>query len=242
MHDWAAGYGGTLNTPKEDISRRIAAINSLASQSQINSILDFGSGKGEMVFALSELFNVSGLEPEDNARKDCLKENAEIFASAEEIQGLNRKFDLVTLFHVVEHFYRPFLEFDRVSNLLNSGGYLIIETPNSQDALLTKYESKAFSEFTYWSHHPMLHSSNSLVKLLEKSGFEIVESTSVQRYGLSNHLYWLSMGQPGGHVIWDEAFSETTEASYREDLVNQGKSDTLWVVARKPFTQPGLGD
>ena len=88
----------------------------------------------------------------------------------------------------------------------------------------------------------MLHSSNSLVKLLEKSGFEIVESTSVQRYGLSNHLYWLSMGQPGGHVIWDEAFSAATEASYREDLVNQGISDTLWVVARKPFTQPRLGN
>jgi cyclopropane fatty-acyl-phospholipid synthase-like methyltransferase len=186
-----------------------------------------------MVFALSKYFNVSGLEPEDNARKDCLKENAEIFASAEEIQGLDRKFDLVTLFHVVEHFYTPFLELSRVYELLNPGGYLIIETPNSQDALLTKYKSKAFSEFTYWSHHPMLHSSNSLVKLLEKSGFELVESTSVQRYRLSNHLYWLSMGQPGGHVIWDRAFSETTEASYREDLVRKGLADTIWCVARK---------
>ena len=232
MHDWAAGYGGTLDTPKEDISRRIAAINSLASQSQINSVLDFGSGKGEMVFALSEFFNVSGLEPEDKARKDCLEENAEIFASAEEIQGLNRKFDLVTLFHVVEHFYTPFIELDRVLNLLNSGGHLIIETPNSQDALLTKYKSKAFSEFTYWSHHPMLHSPNSLVKLLEKSGFEIVENTYVQRYGLSNHLYWLSNGQPGGHVIWDETFSERTEAAYRDDLVNKEISDNSFKVSR----------
>lgn len=87
MHDWASGYGGTLDTPKEDISRRIAAINSLSSQSQINSILDFGSGKGEMVFALSEFFKVSGLEPEDNARKDCLKENAEISFRPKRFKG-----------------------------------------------------------------------------------------------------------------------------------------------------------
>ncbi len=79
----------------------------------------------------------------------------------------------------------------------------------------------------------MLHSSNSLIKLLEISGFEIVEITSVQRYGLSNHLYWLSMGHPGGHVIWDDAFSETTEASYQEDLVREGLADTIWCVARK---------
>jgi len=26
MHDWAAGYGGTLETPREDISRRLEAI------------------------------------------------------------------------------------------------------------------------------------------------------------------------------------------------------------------------
>ena len=79
----------------------------------------------------------------------------------------------------------------------------------------------------------MLHSLKSLVKLLEKSGFEIVENTSVQRYGLSNHLYWLSSGQPGGHVIWDEDFSEATEALYREDLVKKGLADTIWCVARK---------
>lgn len=233
MHDWASGYGGTLDTPKEDISRRIDAVKFLASQNQINSILDFGSGKGEMVFALSEFFSVSGLEPEDNARQDCLKGNAEIFASAEEIHGLNRKFDLITLFHVVEHFYTPFLELNQIYRLLNPGGCLIIETPNSQDALLTKYNSKAFSEFTYWSHHPMLHSKNSLAKLLEKSGFEIDQKSFVQRYGLSNHMYWLASDQPGGHVIWSKSFSAETDNSYRKDLVEQECADTLWFVAKK---------
>lgn len=235
MHDWASGYGGTLETPKEDILRRLEAIIALSNKNEINSILDFGSGEGEMVFALSEFFKVSGLEPEDNARKRCIKQNAEVFESNEEIQNKNLTFDLITLFHVVEHFYAPYLELNRILNLLNPGGRLIIETPNSQDALLTKYQSSAFSEFTYWSHHPMLHSANSLVKLLEKAGFEIEENTSVQRYGLANHMFWLTSGRPGGHVIWGEMFSRETESSYGKDLVNRGISDTLWVVAKKPL-------
>jgi SAM-dependent methyltransferase len=233
MHDWTSGYGGTLDTPKEDISRRVSAIKALASQNQIDSILDFGSGKGEMIFALSECFNVYGLEPEDSARENCLNGNAEVFASSEEIQKINRNFDLVTLFHVVEHFYTPTLEISRIYDLLRPGGHLIIETPNSQDILLTKYKSKAFSEFTYWSHHPMLHSSISLANLLEKSGFEIVENAFVQRYGLANHLYWLASGQPGGHVIWANQFSKSTECEYAQNLLRDGNADTLWVIAKK---------
>ena len=81
----------------------------------------------------------------------------------------------------------------------------------------------------------MLHSANSLVKLLEKAGFEIEENTSVQRYGLANHMFWLTSGRPGGHVIWGEMFSRETESSYGKDLVNRGISDTLWVVAKKPL-------
>ena len=240
MHDWASGYGGTLDTPKEDVSRRLEAIKALASQKKIISILDFGSGEGEMVFALSEISKVSGLEPEDNARERCLKQNAEIFASHEEIQKKNLTFDLVTLFHVVEHFYTPSLEIQRIFDLLNPGGYLIVETPNSQDALLTRYKSVAFSEFTYWSHHPMLHSANSLSIMLEKTGFEIENNTSVQRYGLANHMFWLVNGQPGGHVIWSDMFSHETESSYENDLVNNGAADTLWIVAKKPITHSRL--
>jgi SAM-dependent methyltransferase len=204
---------------------------------QIKTILDFGSGYGEMVFALSEFFSVSGLEPEDGARERCIKQNAEVYSSVDEIKEKNIKFDLVTLFHVIEHFYTPALELTRIYDLLNSGGYLIVETPNSQDALLTTYMSSAFSEFTYWSHHPMLHSSYSLTKTITTIGFEIVENTSVQRYGLSNHLYWLVKGRPGGHVIWEEMFSDLTESLYSKDLAKNDTCDTLWFIAKKPLMQ-----
>ena len=237
MHDWASSYGGTLETPKEDISRRLEAIKKLSSTSNIKTILDFGSGRGEMVFAMREYFKVSGLEPEDNAREQCLKKGAEFYSSIKDLQNNSLKFDLVTLFHVVEHFYTPLLELERIFSVLKPGGYIVVETPNSQDALLTKYKLDTFADFTYWSHHPMLHSANSLGKLLKYSGFEIVDGTSVQRYSLSNHLYWLTYGAPGGHVAWCEMFSEETYKAYGRDLVTAGLADTLWFVAKKPDTK-----
>ena len=224
-----------MKSPKGDISRRIKAIHSLASQISITSMLDFGSGEGDMLFALSQNFEAWGLEPEDSARENCLKKNLKVFDSIKEIQKMKLNFDLITLFHVVEHFYSPALELQSIFELLNPGGLLIIERPNSQDALLTNYYCEAFSNFTYWSHHPMLHSASSLLELVANTGFVCVEVKYVQRYGLANHLYWLVQKKPGGHEVWKNKFSQSTEASYSQDLIKEGKSDTLWLIARKPF-------
>jgi len=234
MHSWASGYGGTLETPKEDISRRVEAIRTLSQSHVIKRILDFGSGNGEMIAALSEFFSVEGLEPEEQARAKCLSDGKRVSASIDELTKSSAKFDLVVLFHVIEHFYNPKIEFARIYNLLNPGGLLILETPNAEDALLTKYKNEAFSNFTYWSHHPMLHSSVSLSNLVTTAGFSNIDAKMVQRYGLANHIFWMTHQKAGGHVYWEDKFSSTTEASYAQDLISQGIADTLWLQATKP--------
>lgn len=69
---------------------------------------------------------------------------------------------MITLFHAFEHLTDPGIWLDRFSEYLYSGGYLIIEAPNANDALLSLYESKAFADFTYWSAHLFLYTINSL--------------------------------------------------------------------------------
>jgi SAM-dependent methyltransferase len=235
MHSWAAGYGGTLETPKEDLARRVEAIRSLSQSHKVERILDFGSGNGEMIGALSEYFIVEGLEPEEQARNKCIGDGKKVSASIDELTKSSTKFDLVALFHVVEHFYTPNIEFARIFDLLHPGGILIVETPNAEDALLTEYQNEAFSNFTYWSHHPMLHSRVSLSNLVTTAGFRNIDAVTVQRYGLANHLYWMTHQRAGGHVYWENRFSPTTETSYAQDLINQGKADTLWLKAEKPL-------
>ena len=140
----------------------------------------------------------------------------------------------MTLFHVIEHFYEATAELRRILELLRPGGLLVIETPNSMDALLSKYKSKEFSKFTYWSHHPMLHSHESLACLVEKCGFEVIENSGIQRYDLNNHLFWLTKGIPGGHQEKASFLPQNILELYSDHLINSEISDTIWLVAQKP--------
>lgn len=233
MHNWAQGYGDSLPGPESDVSRRVKALKKIAKSKEVKSILDFGCGGGGMLSALSGDFNVFGIEPDSGSGDAARKLGHKVFESADTALASNIQVDVVTLFHVIEHFYEATLELNRILKLLKPDGIVVIETPNSMDALLSKYESEDFSNFTYWSHHPMLHSAKSLLRLIERSGFEVIENSGVQRYNLNNHLYWLSKGHPGGHVVWKDFLSLETVDAYEKFLIQGGISDTLWIVARK---------
>jgi SAM-dependent methyltransferase len=234
MHNWASGYGDSLPGPEADTLRRVTAIDNLAISIKADSILDFGCGSGGMLSAFATNFSVIGIEPDGGARNAAKDLGHTVFESAETALVNNLKVDIVTLFHVVEHFYDATVELNRILELLRPGGLLVIETPNSMDVLLSKYESEEFSNFTYWSHHPMLHSHRSLEQLVKRCGFEILENSGVQRYDLNNHLYWLSKGRPGGHEVWGDFVSKGPAVAYENFLIEQEISDTLWMVARKP--------
>lgn len=128
------------------------------------------------------------------------------------------------MFHVLEHVAEPLPLLER---LRQTGARLIVEVPNADDALLTLYHSEAFSHFTYWSPHLYLYNAGTLPRLLKKAGYQVVYVRQYQRYPLSNHLYWLAKGKPGGHKIWPFFNSAELEASYSAALGAIGKCDTI---------------
>ena len=233
MHDWAAGYGGILPHLANDIVRRVASIRDLEKKYNFESILDFGCGDGGMIGPLSALYETLGLEPELRARESAKQKGFKVYESSESAVADGVIVDVITLFHVVEHLYNPTIELERIYNLLRPGGLVIIETPNSNDALLTKYENVAFQNFTYWSHHPTVHSHKSLQVLVERNKFRVVENQGIQRYDLNNHLYWLTKGLPGGHEVLKGTFTTDVIESYALSLIANKSCDTLWLVAQK---------
>ena len=52
-----------------------------------------------------------------------------------------------------------------------------------------------------------------------------------QRYSLSNHLYWLSKGEPGGHNKWSFLSSSAIDVAYSKSLEKIKKTDTLIAYA-----------
>lgn len=98
-----------------------------------SSVLDFGSGGGELVFILRELgHEARGIEPNigyAEYSRDVLGIPVQIGGFAE-AQVEPRSLDLVTLFHVAEHLEHPVGAFRQASQWLREGGLLYVEVPN----------------------------------------------------------------------------------------------------------------
>ncbi len=130
------------------------------------------------------------------------------------------------VFHVVEHIEDPAGMLRKLATRLRGG--IIIELPSSADALLTLYESLPFSEFIYWSCHLYLFNAANIELLTIKAGLKLDYVSHVQRYPLSNHLYWLAKSKPGGHQKWHIFDSLGLHTAYEKQLAAIGKCDTIF--------------
>ncbi len=212
----------------EDMRRFKFLENSLINK----KILDFGSGNGGFLkFAKDISKKVLGVELEKAVISHYKEEKIPL---ENDLNNINEKFDLITSFHVIEHIKEPLEILEKLSNLLEENGKLIIEVPNANDALLTIYENEAFSHFTYWSCHLYLYTRHTLELLAKKAGLEVEFIKHIQRYPLSNHLYWLSKNKPGGHEKWSNFLdSEELSKAYENQLASLGTTDTIIACLKK---------
>jgi 2-polyprenyl-3-methyl-5-hydroxy-6-metoxy-1,4-benzoquinol methylase len=213
------------NTKKDDL-RRASFLKNLAED---KSVLDIGTGNGNFLTEIRSVANeVVGIEPEKRLAESFEKRNLKILGSLEEVKT---KFDLVTMFHVLEHVPDPINFLESAKNTINQDGTLIIEVPNLNDALLKIYDSHAFSNFTFWDNHLYTYNSRTLKTIIEKAGFQSVKIFGIQRYSLANHLYWISRSKPGGHEIWDFIDSKELQVAYEDSLAKLDATDTLVAIA-----------
>lgn len=194
-------------------------------------ILDFGCGLGGFLKNARNYANsVAGVEKDEELIRTLQDSQIDIRS---DICEFDRNFDFISLFHVIEHLIDPYDYLYKIRNKLNKDGLLVVETPNADDALLSLYNSEEFKSFSYWGCHVQLYTSKTLETVLKKSGYEIVWSRQIQRYPLSNHLYWLKNGKPGGHKVWGEIGSDILEKEYEKILGQMGKCDTLLIKAKR---------
>ncbi|GHV96306.1 methyltransferase [Spirochaetia bacterium] len=188
-------------------------------------ILDFGCGTGGFLQrARTSAKQVYGIELENKLKSYFLNNNLDVYQT---IEDCNHTVDYIFLFHVLEHIKDPFSILERLKQKLKPGGRLVVEVPNADDALLTLYKSKAFSCFTYWSPHLYLYNHTTLQMLAKKAGLKIEAIKQEQRYPLSNHLYWLAEGKPGGHTRWNFLNNPALNNAYEHTLASIGKCDTI---------------
>lgn len=147
---------------KYTTKRKVAKIDHVK-DSDIKNILDIGCGTGDFLRACTKKkWRVFGVEPHKQARAISIKKtkSIDIYNSIEALEGLypNQKFDVITLWHVLEHV--PNLEdyIQALKRLLHPNGILIVAVPNfmSYDAQYYKSYWAAFDVPRHlWHFSPM---------------------------------------------------------------------------------------
>jgi len=101
-------------------------------------ILDIGSGRGDaLMYLKSQVWTEAqyfAIEPSENARKHLSSKGVEVITSDADNQwhiGLEGKFDLVIMRHVLEHFLDPLSILDKVRQVLKPTGIFYVVVPNA---------------------------------------------------------------------------------------------------------------
>lgn len=132
-----------------------------------SSVLDYGCGSGEWLIELGERFPGLALHGTDMARPARERLPFKWIHSAT-IDQEQRKFDLITLCHVLEHLRDPRETLQRLSRCLAPGGSIWIATPNAESYLFESLGGRARD--ADFPRHRQIFSAPALSNLLSDCG------------------------------------------------------------------------
>ena len=219
---------GNIKTPIVDDDYRRA--RKFEKYLKNKNILDFGCGWGGFLKNIKKYKSLNGVELRKKVLK-YIKNNIKKINISNNINSFETKFDVITMFHVLEHIPYQIETLKILKSKLKNKGKIIIEVPHAEDFLILQDELREFKNFTFWSEHLILHTYNSLKTVISKAGFKNIKIKYYQRYNFSNHLGWFLKRKPGGHNFYENIISEKLNNSYCENLKRLGQTDTLIATA-----------
>jgi 2-polyprenyl-3-methyl-5-hydroxy-6-metoxy-1,4-benzoquinol methylase len=158
------------------LKRKLKLINSFETSSK--NILDVGAGTGDFLkVCKSNSWKVSGIEPSLNARKIAYKKGVNLQENLSEFKNTN--FDVITLWHVLEHVENLSEYILELHSLLADDGRLIIAVPNfkSDDA---NYYKEFWAAFDVPRH--LWHFSQRSISKLFSEVHMVVEKTIPMKF------------------------------------------------------------
>ncbi len=141
---------------------------------QNGKLLDVGTGTGFFLNEMREYgWQVTGIEKSDDARKFAKTEfNLDNLPTEELFKLKENEYDVISLWHVLEHIHQLNENMDTFSRLLKKDGKLIIAVPNHNS-----YDAKHYKQFwaAYDVPRHIWHFAPSQMKQFgEKHGFKLL--------------------------------------------------------------------
>ncbi|TAI47558.1 class I SAM-dependent methyltransferase [Flagellimonas allohymeniacidonis] len=135
------------------------------------SILDFGAGTGDfLAFSKAKGFEVFGIEPNASARRRAQEKEVQLVPNIQELA--QKKFQVITLWHVLEHLPNVDTHIEQLIPYLENEGVLIVAVPNykSWDAKHYKSFWAAYDVPRHLSHF----SRTAIAQIFDKHGLKLV--------------------------------------------------------------------
>lgn len=236
LQDVRINYHGSINDYRKksenDTLRRVKFIKKIYPKGRI---LDIGSGDGFFMEAMiSEGYDVEGIEMSKNRMKKSRKITKGKISYFDLRYNLPKmkKFDVITMFHVLEHIRNLHEFLGNVKKLLMPTGTLIIEVPNHSDFQLTLNPN--YKDFHYQQGHIHYFTPVSIKKILQICNFKKIKVKGIQRYSIENMFYWRLFNQPQINEPKYELLDKLNwlENFYKNQLETKLKSDTIIVIAK----------
>ena len=230
-------YGDHASYWEEEVYRRRESarrVRWLRRNGARGRLLEIGAAAGYFLEAAREAgFDVVGVEPaEAMARRGRERAGVDIRVGfVEDAELPAASFDVVAAWHVLEHIAEPLGALGHLRDALRPGGLLFLEVPNVQG-------DNARAEKLGWKplelqHHVAHYGPRSLRRLLERAGFEVLRTTTIEfsaynslRQNLNPHMVLFH------HVLTSMRKRAPTFLPHPE------RHDLLRAVARRPTT-PG---
>lgn len=136
------------------------------------TLLDIGSGHGYFIDMMRKHgYDSSGYEPSDSS---IISYQNNTYRGTS-IGSIEKRFDLITMWHSLEHVQNPILMLEEISILLKPDGKLIIAVPNFNSIGQDKQKGN-----WVWLQQPFIHiwhfNPSNLTQLLKKTNFNVVKT------------------------------------------------------------------
>jgi 2-polyprenyl-3-methyl-5-hydroxy-6-metoxy-1,4-benzoquinol methylase len=207
------------------LKRKLKLIKSFKTHSK--NILDVGAGTGDFLkVCKNNSWNVAGIEPSLDARNIAQKKEVNLNVSLSEFK--NVKFDVITLWHVLEHVENLSEYISTLHNLLSDEGRLIIAVPNFKS-----YDANYYKEF--WAafdvpRHLWHFSQTSIFKLFSSENM-IVEKTIPMKFD-AYYVSLLSEKYKSGQMNPIKAFYRGFRSNLKASSTNE-YSSLIYVLKKQ---------
>ena len=179
--EFEEGYWGVVRDPDgnvRDLSKeRDKKVEDLKAELQFinvmppGRILDVGCGLGHLLSGVNPEWERHGVEISEYAAERAATHGTIVTGDLQSACYPDAWFDVVTLYHVIEHMEDPVAELREIRRVLRPGGWLVVGTPNFDSACARRYGDRF--RMLHDKTHISLFSAESLRRLLEDHGFNV---------------------------------------------------------------------